>query len=213
MKELEPIPKYMQSQEVLPPMGERTASAPAQASPRSTYSTLARVLLNAVGDETGERIKQLRDALVSDEPDAKERLHALLADLNRVDGVPVDPRLNDTQLDCLRKLLTEATYRAISPIGNPAGSAPDLIYREALTFWRELLSKQPDEVHAFHRVVTQYADDRANPTRLGALLAWLYAFAPQGNWSRPHADALAVMNRDQIEFKSLKWFPYPEDGW
>jgi hypothetical protein len=193
--------------------GRREAPVEARADTRATYSTLARVLFNLFADETGERVKALRGVLLSDAPDAKEQLRSLLASLNQVDGEPVDPRLNDTQLDGLRKLLTAPTYKAISPIGNPAGSPPDRIYREALTFWRELLSKQPDEVHAFHRLITQYADNRADSSRLAALLARLYGFAPQGEWSRQHADALAVMNRDQIEFKSLKWFPYPEDGW
>lgn len=176
----------------------------------STYEGVKRVLTSLFDDSTGERARELRDALVTNEP---TKIRAVLSALNTVDGKPANPLFNSDQLKGLRELLTREIFRAISPIGNPAGEPPHYISREALAFWRELLSKRPDEVHDFHITVTRFSDEPDNPLKLAAVMALLYLYAPRGRWTREHAEALAVMNRDKIEFKSLKWFPYPGEFW
>ncbi|NNC18133.1 hypothetical protein HJC22_20690 [Corallococcus exiguus] len=180
---------------------------------RKTVRRVLRTLFNE--SDGGQSVKALRDALFSRSPgEAKEQANAILASLNAVDGTPTDARFNDLQRAGLKALLSELKYSPVSPIGPYA--QPDLrnrISKDALHFWRELLSKEPGEVEDFHLRISDYAADPGNPIRLERLLETMRAYAPEGAWGKRHANALAALNTRSVEFRGLAWYHFVSDIW
>lgn len=149
----------------------------------------------------------LRSALLVSRPAADE----VLAALNAEDGTPYgDPRFSDEQHLGLRELLLSPKLEPVAPLAeSPSGvTAQD----QVLAFWTELLSKEPAEVEDFHASVTDYSVDPTEE-KLGKVLAFLDAYAPGGAWTRAHADALAEIHTEKIEFKNLAWMHYPGVIW
>ena len=88
-----------------------------------------------------------------------------------------------------------------------------LVQREVLRFWTELLSKHAVEVEEFHYRISDYAANRNDGAKLERVLATLRQYSPEGSWQRKHADALAAINTESIQFKSLAWLHHPGVIW
>jgi hypothetical protein len=165
-----------------------------------------RVLRNLFKD-SGESAAALRSALLVSRAAADEVLASLNAEGGRAYG---DPRFSDEQHLGLRELLLSPKLESLAPVADsPSGVAAQ---DQVLAFWTELLSKEPAEVEDFHARVTDYSVDPTEE-KLGKVLAFLDDYAPAGTWTRVHADALAEIHTEKIEFKNLAWMHYPGVIW
>jgi hypothetical protein len=174
---------------------------------------LSRILTNLFSEQSGTKVKALRDALrqYNGSADSAKPAVAVLTELNRVNGQPRNPGLNGLQLRGLKALLTEEQFAPISPIGQLSDPRrKDQISQQAMAFWRELLSKEPSRVHDFHVAVTDYV---ADASRLQHVLSLLQQMVPAFSWNQEHVNALARINTRDAEFRNLAWFPYDGDFW
>jgi hypothetical protein len=168
----------------------------------------ARRVLRSLFQRSGRNALRLRKAMLTSR-DATRRV------LTRMGGAGGKRALHfsDDQIASLQMLLFDSRFAPLAPVVDGAGSAnPPTVQKEVLRFWTELLSKRPAEVEDFHYRVTDYWAHRS-PEKLERVLDVLRTYAPEGSWTRAHAEALAEINTTHIQFKSLAWIHFPGVMW
>jgi hypothetical protein len=170
-----------------------------------------RRVLKALFAEPGDNAKRLRRAMETSRAETEK----VLTTLNVKEGVgPVNPGFNDYQYLGLDALLFSEEFAPIAPVEDTAVMDGNThVKREVLKFWTELLSKQAGEVEDFHYKISDYAANRNDGVKLERVLAELRKYSPGGQWRKKHADALAELNTESIQFKSLAWLHHPGVIW
>ncbi|HVE85357.1 MAG TPA: hypothetical protein VND93_21035 [Myxococcales bacterium] len=171
----------------------------------------ARRVLRSLFARSGHNAIRLREAMLT----SREATRHVLARLNAQGGRRAgDPHFSDDQIASLQLLLFDSRFAPMAPVvASGAGQAAGLtVQKEVLRFWTELLSKKPSEVEDFHYRITDYWAKKS-PAKLERVLDVLHEYAPQGTWTRDHADALAAINTTHIQFKSLAWIHFPGVLW
>jgi hypothetical protein len=144
-------------------------------------------------------VVELGDALRVPDPVA---VNAVLAKAN--DGV--NPEFNATQIDGLRDVWITDAFKLIAP------HEGFRIQLEAYWFWRELFAMLPDEVEGFHTAIVTWAASRTHQNWQNVVI-YLDRLGLERRWTVEHAEALVQINRDDIKYKSLKWFGIDGDVW
>ncbi len=135
---------------------------------------------------------------------------AVLTDFNVENGQKLgDPNFNTDQYKGLFEIFFIEQFAPIAPVEENGST----VKRQVLHFWTELLSKQTAHVEDFHLRVSDYAADRNDPGKRDRVLETLRQYVPEGTWTREHVDALAVLNTESIQFKSLAWLHFPGVIW
>ncbi|HYV43677.1 MAG TPA: hypothetical protein VFA20_02405 [Myxococcaceae bacterium] len=169
----------------------------------------ARRVLRSLFQSSGRNALRLRKAMLTSRDDTRRVL-------TRMGGAGGRRALHfsDDQIASLQMLLFDSRFAPLAPVvDGAAGSAgAPTVQKEVLRFWTELLSKHPAEVEDFHYRVTDYWAHRS-PEKLERVLDVLRAYAPEGSWTRAHAEALAEINTTHIQFKSLAWIHFPGVMW
>lgn len=146
--------------------------------------------------ELGAALKDLPD------PAAAARANAVLAQANE----GVNPGFDAFKLQGLREIWHFGTYADLAP-------AKDGVSRtDAMWFWRELVSREPQWVDAFRRAIGAWSRE-PSPERFKEVARFFEDMDLEKQWTPAHAEALASIQVDDIKFKSLKWFGYPGDIW
>ncbi|MBN9685730.1 MULTISPECIES: hypothetical protein [unclassified Corallococcus] len=168
--------------------------------------TVRRVLKAIFSDTTPANAVRFRRALET----SPEETAAVLTSFNVENGQNLgELKFNSDQNQGLNEILLFRKFAPIAPVEKDGVT----VKRQVLHFWTELLSKQTAQVEDLHLRVSDYAADRNDASKCERVLETLRQYAPEGAWNREHVDALAEINTESIQFKSLAWLHFPGVIW
>ncbi|WP_158617620.1 hypothetical protein [Corallococcus sp. CA049B] len=168
--------------------------------------TVRRVLKAIFSDTNPNNAVRLRRAMET----SRDEAVAVLTSFNVENGQSLgDPAFNPDQFLGLREILFIEQFAPVAPLEEDGVT----LKRQVLHFWTELLSKQTAQVEDLHLRVSDYAVDRNDTGKCERVLETLRQYAPEGTWTREHVDALAEINTESIQFKSLAWLHFPGVIW
>ncbi|QAT85035.1 hypothetical protein EJ065_3474 [Corallococcus coralloides] len=168
--------------------------------------TVRRVLNAIFSDANPNNAVRFRRAMET----SREEIVAVLTSFNVENGQNLgDPDFNPDQFLGLHEILFGEQFSPVAPVEEDGVN----VKRQVLHFWTELLSKQTAQVEDLHLRVSDYAVDRNDAGKCERVLETLRQYAPEGAWTREHVDALAEINTESIQFKSLAWLHFPGVIW
>ncbi len=168
--------------------------------------TVRRVLQALFSNTKPENAVRFRKAMERSMAEAE----AVLTSFNVENGQALgNPKFNPDQYLGLSEIFFIEQFTPLAPVEEDGIH----VKRQVLHFWTELLSRQTAQVEDFHLRVSDYAADRNDTGKREWVLETLRQYAPEGTWTREHVDALAEINTESIQFKSLAWLHFPGVIW